>query len=184
MKKLAILFSVLSLFFVAIGCNTERSNNEENEPPLVSKEDEEKTIESNEEKVINNIFEDPTVGDVVANMVITDVEISKEPVFTAEIEFENEVVITGTYKYDPDAEFLDGIMFIVGEESLGRIPKLKNDERFVWFGFKNDEEARKLLNIEDEVAIEGIATIKIDHYQINYLPTEVWNLATLVDVIK
>lgn len=132
----------------------------------------------------SNMITEPQVGDKYAGMEITEAIVSKEPSYTAAISFKNETTVTGSFQYDPDHEFIDGIMFRVAEESLASIPKLANDDRYVWFGFTNEEVAKQLLGVTDGVAIEGEATIIIDLYEIHYAPTEIWNLATIVDVIK
>ncbi len=150
----------------------------------ITKTDKQIVMSKVEETIGGNIFIDPKVGDFVVGMEITEAKMSKEPVYTGTVSFKNEVTVKGTYRYDPLHEFLDGIMFIVDEESLPFIPKLAWDERMVWFAFGNDREARNWLGVTDGVAQEGQSTIVIDEYQINYMLTEIWNMAKLVKVIE
>ena len=129
----------------------------------------------------NYVFESLQVNDEIASMTVTEADFTE---ISAKVTFKGEVTISGTYKYDPNHEFIDGVQFIVDEESTKKLPKWVNDERYVWMMFTNDEEVRDVLGIEEGVASEGTLTVVIDDYVINYAPTEIWNMATFVELAE
>src|SRR5690606_5662483 len=121
----------------------------------------------------------------IGSMSITHLSVSEEeaPSFGANVQFSGVVTVQGTYHYQPEHEFLGNeISFKVDDESLTQLPKLIQDERYIWFTFENQEEAITLLDISEQEKSEGEATVIIDNYKINYAPTEIWNTATLIQV--
>ena len=97
-------------------------------------------------------------------------------------QFSGKAEITGTYHvYDETEAFLGNAVCFDGldDSSLSRMPYEAGDSRNVWFCFTNEDEARGLFPSN-----EGTATIVIDDYFDILVGAEVWNTATLVEVIS
>jgi len=96
-------------------------------------------------------------------------------------QFSGKVEITGTYHvYDETEAFLgNAVCFDADDASLSQIPYEAADSRSVWFCFSNEDEARTQFP-----SSEGTATIVIDEYFLILVGAEVWNTATLVDVVS
>jgi hypothetical protein len=126
-------------------------------------------------------------GDRVANMTIVEADIAVSeaipeygPIGT--VKFSGETEVSGTFEYVKDHEYLgEALTFTADEDSAARLPRLRNDQRKVWFVLENLEEAKSMLG---SVAEKGTAVIVIDDYVIRYEPTEVWNTARLVRVLE
>jgi hypothetical protein len=124
------------------------------------------------------------VGDQVAGLSITKIEVNNanDADYDANVDFEGEVTISGTFKHNLNDEFFDHeITFKVDDESADLLPKLAHDQRYVWFMFMNHDEAEKLLGAP---GTEGKATVTIRNYGIKYAHTEIWNTAELVKADK
>lgn len=163
MKRSSFLLIVFMVTFsMLVGCSTTN------------------TVEPVEDKPEDShVFEALQVNDEVASMTVIEADFTD---ISAKVAFKGEATISGTYKYDPNHEFIDGVQFIVDEESAKKLPKWARDERYVWMMFTNDEEVRDVLGIEEGKESEGSLTVVIDDYVINYAPTEVWNTATFVEL--
>lgn len=129
----------------------------------------------------SNVFDAKQVkiGEQVAEMEIIALEVFE---YAARVEFSGEATVTGEYKHHEDDEFLAGeIAFKVADESMKQLPKMTDDERYLWFVFANKETAEAAFGPPGS---EGQATVIIQQYTINYAPTEVWNTAKLIKVIE
>lgn len=127
------------------------------------------------------------VGDTVAGLKVARMEVTgggegdETAPLGATVGFSGQVTITGTYVHHPaDEEFVGGevCMEEIDPDSQARLPRMRGDERYLWFCFANTEEAGRAL------APTGVgkATVVIDDYTIDYRPTETWNTASLVRV--
>lgn len=139
-------------------------------------------VEENE----SNLFDARKVkeGDMAAGLTITKIEVNNadNEDYDANVDFEGEVTVSGTFKHNLNDEFFDHeITFKVDDESADLLPKLAHDQRYVWFMFMNHDEAEKLLGAP---GTEGKATVTIKNYGIKYAHTEIWNTAELVSVEK
>jgi hypothetical protein len=132
----------------------------------------------------NNFFnpKDMQVGDEVAGLSITELEVGDDgPNYSVFALFEGKTIIQGRFVQYKDHEFLgNAISFEVDPSSSNKLPKLKYDDRDLWFVFRNREEAIQLLAGYHN---EGL-TIEIVDYKIHYAPTEVVNEASIVRVIE
>jgi len=132
------------------------------------------------------------VGDTVAGMSIVSVGPWKQSstmglgVDNAEIRFEGEVTISGTYTYyGNDGILSDVVGFQPDASSLEKFPQASGDSRAVWFLFSNQSAARKVFGpATDEVTkgYDGEATLTIKNYAIILSGSEATNLAELVSV--
>ena len=134
----------------------------------------------------NNLFDARKikVGDQVSGLTVTNIEVNNaaDEDYDANVDFEGEVTVSGTFKHNLNDEFFDHeITFKVDEESAALLPKLAHDQRHVWFMFMNHDEAEKLLGAP---GTEGKATVTIKNYSIKYAHTEIWNTADLVSAEK
>lgn len=137
----------------------------------------------------NNVFQLATlqVGDTVAGMTVKSItgygDGSADPgpptIHDVRIEFEGRATVTGTYTYHlPEDEFLGNAVCIdVDETSQHLLPRMAGDERYLWFCFENEDEAQAAFG---EPGF-GTATVVIDNYTIIHYPSEVWNMATLIE---
>jgi hypothetical protein len=124
------------------------------------------------------------VGDQVSGLNITKIEVNNanDEDYDANVDFEGEVTVSGTFKHNLNDEFFDHeITFKVDEESAAKLPMLAHDQRYVWFMFMNHDEAEKALGV---AGTEGKATVTIENYSIKYAHTEIWNTADMVKVEK
>lgn len=134
----------------------------------------------------DNIFDAKAVkvGDKVLGMEIVDIyqsmTLTKRIVRAG---FSGQATVSGTYTHEKqDEEMLRcQIRFKVDEESSSSLPKEKTDTRILWFVFKNQDEAEELLGPPGS---SGEATIVIDEYRINLVPSCEYNTAKLVRVIE
>ncbi len=183
MKRILSLAAILAI--LAAGCSTNPKEvvHQPAEPsavPVISPVQQAQVPQDQPAKA-GNIFEGEQVkvGDTVAGMRIVSLEIHPEngADYDAYICFEGEATVTGTFKHMKDDEFLgDEISFKVDEASQGILPKLRHDERYVWFTFSNREAAAEAFGPPGS---EGTATVTIKDYCINYAHTEIWNTAEL-----
>jgi hypothetical protein len=126
-------------------------------------------------------------GDTIIGMEIKTLEVypninvGNDDNYSAKVEFEGKVQISGNFKINKDDEFLDNLVsFIPDEESAAKLPKLSHDTRYIWFVFENTDKAKDSFKLQGN---EGLATIIIDKYIINYAPSEVYNTAILIELI-
>ncbi|MBE3596170.1 MAG: hypothetical protein IMW86_03895 [Hydrogenibacillus sp.] len=138
----------------------------------------------------SNLFDlaDVEIGDPVAGLKVVDIRAqtadgTPDPT-DATVVFEGQVTVTGTVVHHPeDDAFLGNLicMMELDEASERKLPRMRGDQRDVWFCFNNTEEARRALLAQPGT---GRATVVIDDYTIQHRPTEVWNSATLVRVVS
>lgn len=130
------------------------------------------------EKELPNPFDvnSARVNDKVCGMTIKEITDNANI-----IHFSGQVTISGEFKHEDDEIYFGKIIsFIPDDSSILIIPKLKDDNRLVWFVFSNYEEASKELG---RLGCEGEATIVIDEYMIDANAIETYNEAKLVKVI-
>ena len=89
--------------------------------------------------------------------------------------------MSGTYQVVIDADSLLYVNFYVGDDSLAKLPRMKNDTRTLWFKFNNQAKA---LSAFGTTAKSGQATIVIDNYRIHRAETDAYNTAALVRVVR
>ncbi|HYF74942.1 MAG TPA: lipoprotein [Candidatus Nitrosocosmicus sp.] len=183
------MIAALLIVFLLAGCAPKPKQAEQPaaEPakPAVEQQAEAPTPTPMEEKE-SNLFDARKVkaGDMVADLKISRVEThnASDDDYDANVDFEGEVTVSGTFKHNLDDEFLDHeISFNVDEESAALLPKLAHDQRNVWFMFMNHDEAEKALGA---AGTGGKATVTVKNYGIKYAHTEIWNTADLVRVDK
>ncbi|MFO7929282.1 MAG: hypothetical protein R6U35_06425 [Candidatus Humimicrobiaceae bacterium] len=178
--KIFIFIIAILISVIGFGCNVESLETEKEAENI---ENGTKIVEA------DNVFDarEAQVGDLVAGMRIENIKIGpsgypEEEEYSATVEFSGKAVIEGRYVNNTDDEFLGNeVSFIVDDEFTHMLPRLKHDKRYTWFVFSNSQKANKSFAPEGS---SGRARIAIDNYIINYAPTEVWNLAKLVEVIK
>lgn len=124
------------------------------------------------------------VGDVIGEMKIVhiqDVIEDDQGLLTAYIDFKGEVTISGKFEHhEADAELIGAaVSFEPDEQSVRKIPQLKQANRVVWFLFSNYDEAAKQFGPPGS---SGEATITIDNYKINFAPIATWDTAELKEV--
>lgn len=186
MKKIICIF-LLILMLAGCAVKPEQTEHPAPEPtnPPVEQNAEVENPPAKEEKE-SNLFDarKTKAGDLISGMKVAKVEVhnASDEDYDANVDFEGEVTVGGTFKHNLDDEFLDHeISFQVDEESASKLPKLAHDQRYVWFMLMNHDEAEKVLGAP---GTEGRATITIKNYGIKYAHTEIWNTAELVKVEK
>lgn len=125
------------------------------------------------------------VGDKVLGMEIMDLSVNDidEKSYSVRANFSGQATVSGTYTHEKeDEEMLRcQIRFEVDEESSASLPKEKTDTRVLWFVFKNHDEGEELLGPPGS---SGKATVVIDEYGINFVPSCEYNTAKLVRVVE
>ncbi len=178
MIKTAVLILNLILIFTFFSCKTNQDYT--NKAAANIKKDIEKE---------SNIFDAREIkpGDTIVGMEVKAVEVKPninsgyEDDYSATVEFTGKVQISGIYKINNNDEFLGNLVsFIADEESATKVPKLSHDTRYVWFVFENTDKALETFKTQ---GIEGMATIIIDNYTINYAPSDIYNTALLIELV-
>lgn len=113
-------------------------------------------------------FEDLRVGYIVEGLTVTKAERYYGDVNSYMINFAGEVTLTGKFINNPDGGYWSGIDFIVSDESLDKIPRLKN-ESTVKFQISNSEVAEQIIGKSKE---QGRATIVFSDYQMTSIPNK------------
>ncbi|KKM09148.1 hypothetical protein SY88_19935 [Clostridiales bacterium PH28_bin88] len=137
--------------------------------------------------ITNGVFDarEIQIGDTILNMKVTQAEVPDNREgndYPAVVMFSGKATVTGSYYHHKEDPFLDHeISFTVDEDSAQNLPRLKHDERSLWFCLTNHDEAEMEFGPPGS---EGKAKIIIDDYTIRYEPTETWNTARLVKVIE
>ncbi|MBD3360177.1 hypothetical protein GF366_00070 [Candidatus Peregrinibacteria bacterium] len=161
----------------------EEAEKETEEP----KKEEEKETEA-VKKPIENPFELEAVseGDQIADMKIKSIKPFNEnyeiSYYNVIIDFTGENIIEAEYKYIPQGDGIiqDNVCFEVkDEESLEKIPRLKEDTNRVFFCASNSDFAKEQFAPEGS---EGTARIIIDNYKMIEAEAEVWDTTELVKV--
>lgn len=132
---------------------------------------------------------DPTgiqVGDRVLGLTVTRQDLSHAPamgdsVYVGSVEFSGELTVSGSYRSHPDYPEVQALCFDVDGASAVRVPRMRGDERRVWFCFTNQQEAVRALGSAHS---EGRATIVIDEYRTVRQFTDVFDTARLVRVVE
>lgn len=130
-------------------------------------------------------YKNVKVGDGIENLTITKKRAPYED--DIEIVFEGVIIAEGAYYIHRNEEDIlrspEGrvCMESINDEYQKSFPRLKRDERILWFCFDNQEYARKLLSTNGD---SGNVIIKINNYRIVHFPSTVWNSATLIEVLS
>ncbi|MBS3872261.1 MAG: hypothetical protein KGZ92_04055 [Firmicutes bacterium] len=122
-------------------------------------------------------------GDVIVGMKIVsnDTQLAGPFGSAGIIQFSGQATLSGTYQVVIDADSLLYVNFYVGDDSLAKLPRMKNDTRTLWFKFNNQAKA---LSAFGTTAKSGQATIVIDNYRIHRAETDAYNTAALVRVVR
>lgn len=126
------------------------------------------------------------VVDRVLGLTVTHRDLSPAPsmgdsVYVGSVEFSGELTLSGSYRPHPDYPEVQALCFDVDEVSAARLPRMRGDERRVWFCFTNQEEAVRALG---SPPAEGRATIVIDEYRTVRQFTDAFDTATLLRVVE
>ncbi|MEW6696224.1 MAG: hypothetical protein ACOY35_09550 [Bacillota bacterium] len=155
------------------------------QPIIVGEEDDQGT--SSKKETGSHLF-DPlkiAAGDTVAGMKVLSVEASTVPGSnqqTATVRFSGEATISGEYTCHNNDELLGSVIaFTVDDQEHHQLPRITYDERKLWFVFSNHDEAAKVFGSPGS---RGRATVVINDYIIRYAPTDTYNEARLLKVIK
>jgi hypothetical protein len=125
------------------------------------------------------------VGDEVMGMEIVELETpGNGQYYPSEITFKGQAEVTGDYTYHEESDaFLAGSVCLrnLTQESLEKLPTIMGTSADnIWFCFKN-EEAQAEFGPQGST---GTATVVIDDYYIPLIESEVWKMATLVEVVE
>ncbi len=177
MKRLIPVLLLLCILLIFSGCDGDKDvpgNNEPNEKLPAS-------------EISGNLFDAKKVktGDTIAGMEITSVDVGANydgERYPASVQFKGEKAVSGEYVHHPVGhEFLGSLVaFYVDDETKNNLPKLKQDERYVWFVFSNQSDAAKAFGGPGS---KGRADVLIDEYKINYAPSDVYNTAKLIKAV-
>lgn len=138
----------------------------------------------------SNVFEleKVKVGDTIAGFKIVSIEpVTKADKYSEEnvrVRFSGDADIKGRYRHYREGEgILADIVCVdnLDSESEKKLPKLTTDTRNSWFCFRNNDFAKTEFAPPGS---EGDTEVKIKEYEYVYLPSEVWNSATLVEVVN
>ena len=134
----------------------------------------------------SNLFDARQIkpGDTIMEMTVKTVSITpwqNDDSYSAVVEFEGRVTVPGNFKINKNDEFLGNLVsFIPDEESSAVLPRLSHDTRYSWFVFKNTDKVKDIFSSQGE---EGLTTIVIDNYVINYAPSDVYNTAVFMELV-
>ncbi len=136
----------------------------------------------------SNVFDPFTTqeGDIVGDMKVISITATslENNLNTVTANFDGKVAARGSI-YNVTDEFLgDAIYFIPDEGSSRLFPKADIDERYIWFVFDDYEKAIAMYNENFGDTVSSSAIVEIDHYTINYAPSDVVNQATLVNIVE
>jgi len=86
------------------------------------------------------------IGDTILNMKVTHAEVPDNPEgndYPAVVMFSGKATVTGNYYHHKEEDPFLGheISFAVDEDSAKNLPRLKHDERSLWFCLTNHDEA-------------------------------------------
>ncbi len=200
MKHVVVLV-LLAAIFLVVGCggtpdiqlDLDKANIEDLDRGSSEQEDNKNSDKEGQEQPkpyldkIEHYFnaKEAQLGETVGDMVIESiVYLDSDPVnFEAVIKLAGAVTISGQYAHYENHEILgNSVIFIVDEQSLAVLPQLKQDERYIWFSFSNQDEAKEAFG---KVGSKGTATIVVDEYQINFSKNYSFgNMAKLVEVVE
>ena len=124
------------------------------------------------------------IGQQLSEMKINLISIPNpaEDNYSATVAFSGRTEVSGKYKHQSNDELLGNeISFVVDETSQYKLPKLTHDKRYLWFCIANHDEAERAFGPPGS---EGKATVAIDNYTINYQPSDVYNMADLIEILS
>lgn len=123
-------------------------------------------------------------GDRILGFEVVSVEVSSMPNnrFYGKTRFRGEVTLSGTYDAGQPGDEIGLPCFYVDETSARKLPRFINDERTVWFCFNNPDKAKQVLGGVGTQRKK--ATIVIKDYETVYYPSDVFDTATLVRVVR
>ena len=116
-----------------------------------------------------------TVAAASLNAVQSDIGVS------GSVRFSGEAEVTGSYRAHFDYPEVKEPCFWVDVQSVAKLPRAQGDTRRVWFCFENTGAAIQQLG---KLGTQSRATIVIDNYTTNLEPSDVWDTARLVRVVR
>ncbi|NLM61247.1 MAG: hypothetical protein GX193_04125 [Clostridiales bacterium] len=139
----------------------------------------------------SNLFDPGTikVGDEVAGFKVTDIETEYfEDARDVLVVFDGEATLSGTLYYDNNEQGFWGkfIYFYIDDDCAGFLPYAVGDDRQIWFGIENHDEAVGMLDVQPEdegKTIAYSAVIVIDNYTVVLGSSEGCNFATLKSIL-
>lgn len=182
MRSLLSVFSLGSLLLLS-SCNVA----EETAPTAPAPEVPASPVETAPESGAN-VFDPSQVeaGDEVAGLEIQSVDVNWFEAYNGyvgTVQFQGETTVTGTYEqlYTPEENLESFPCFRVNAEAASQLPRFEGDQRNPWFCFSNAEAAQQALGDVEELPNQ---TIVIDNFQYVYMPSDVFNSATFVEIVE
>lgn len=129
-----------------------------------------------DKNLISNVFEKDRAqkGDKVGDMTIISID-DRYVKFTGQVTVSGQVNVYG--EDDGGAGILsNNVCMNVDQADWSKFPRLKGDDRSIWFCFSNLDKAKQNLKTSEKV------TVTIDDYVIDSLEGEVWNQAKFISV--
>jgi hypothetical protein len=130
------------------------------------------------------------VGDKVGDMEIVKLRGYKSDTATndsAFVDFKGKTTVTGDIMYNlPGGQMGELVcMQNLDAESQAKMPKLSSQSYVtVSFCFDDLENAKKLLVKDVNIENQGVKTVVIDDFKIQWFPIEIYNTAKLISLIK
>lgn len=124
---------------------------------------------------------------------LTSTEVPFELVDEVRGIYEGKVIVSGEYVYadHPGLHPDNGVTFNVNEDTVHKIPRSEEDERFSKFLFRDNDRVINLLKLdlesvdyENYCGVSGTATILITDYELSKNEMVSFGRAMLVDVIE
>jgi hypothetical protein len=130
------------------------------------------------------------IGDKVGTLEIVKISGNKSAQATSDsaiVEFKGKLSITGEILYTQPGGQMGEIVCMnnFDAESQAKLPKLSSQSYVeLSFCFDDTKEAKKRLVTDQSNRSQGIKTVMIDNYKLLWFPSEVYNTATLLSVVK
>lgn len=177
------LLCVVSTGFIN-GCASLQGNTSES--PVTPKESTTASPDKPQTQATNNRFDPSKIkpGDRILGLEVVSVEVNSMPNnrFYGKTRFRGEVTLSGTYDAGEPGDEIGVPCFYVDKDSELKLPRFVEDERTVWFCFNNHQKAKKVLGGVGTKPKK--ATIVIKNYETAYYPSDVFDTATLVRVVR
>ncbi|MBI4779501.1 hypothetical protein HY797_03560 [Candidatus Falkowbacteria bacterium] len=191
MKKILILSLFITIFLLSGCAKIETQIVKPAEKIKEQPRDGQPLVENDnttDSSIENNIFklDKIKIGDVVAGMKVKSIKPFDKSfaegaisAYNVKINFEGEAMASGKYEITKGEVFKGHACFYPSEKDQLLFPKIEGDSPITSFCFDNQDFAIKSLGTTDSGT-----TIVFDNYTINLYPSDVWNTAELVKVIK
>lgn len=202
MRKIALL-SVLAMTLVLTGCSLvpQKPANQNQSVVPEKSANQNQPANQNEGPVPqpkSNLFklEDVKVGDSVADMQIKFIGKFSDTITPYQsgslsennviVKFSGSTMVTGQYEYQKISDFggieqlCFGSLDAISEKSMPKLYSSSNNPTY--FCITNISQAKNALGLTTDS--KGSATIVVNDYVLNSYPSEVFNTATLVSLVK